>query len=130
MYVEILIQTALVKSVTSVLLLSLIVLCLCLGNSASQLQKKITEQHAEESANRHIRYYTDCKAFNRSIRRGLVEAELDLPPKNTPVPSYQWFQAVYAEDVLLRLDEVKAAITSTFGRVLKMDSTKKVTSTK
>ncbi|CAH3183649.1 unnamed protein product, partial [Porites evermanni] len=34
---------------------------------------------------------------------------------------------VYCRDVLSRLEEVKAYITSTFGSVLKIDSTKKVT---
>lgn len=77
-----------------------------LGNSASQLQKKISEQHAEEWANKHLRYYTDCQTFKQSITRGLVEADFKAPPKFTPVPGYQWFQDVYAEDVLLRVDEV------------------------
>ena len=44
----------------------------------------------------------------------------------TLVPKGPWFLAVYVRDVLSRLDEVKAKITSTFGSVLKMESTKKV----
>ncbi|KAM6906791.1 uncharacterized protein PEZ65_017941 [Lycodopsis pacificus] len=44
-----------------------------------------------------------------------------------PLPSPVWLLTVYGYDVLTRLDEYKARITSTFGSILKMDSTKKVT---
>ncbi|XP_016333324.1 uncharacterized protein LOC107681530 [Sinocyclocheilus anshuiensis] len=42
------------------------------------------------------------------------------------VPKHRWLMQVYAQDVLQRLDEMKATITSQYGRILKMDSTKKV----
>ncbi len=42
------------------------------------------------------------------------------------LPKPKWLLAVYARDVLGRLHEVKAKITSVLGCVLKMDSTKKV----
>ncbi|XP_026110190.1 uncharacterized protein LOC113083135 [Carassius auratus] len=42
------------------------------------------------------------------------------------IPKHRWLMQVYAQDVLQRLDEVKATITSQYGRILKMDSTKKV----
>ena len=45
-----------------------------------------------------------------------------MPPVPTPV----WLLTVYSYDVLSRLDEVKARVTSIFGSILKMDSTKKV----
>ncbi|XP_064820251.1 uncharacterized protein LOC135538214 [Oncorhynchus masou masou] len=44
-----------------------------------------------------------------------------------PVPSPVLLLTVYSRDVLSRLDEVKARVTSIFGSILKMDSTKKVT---
>ncbi|XP_046887325.1 uncharacterized protein LOC124474908 [Hypomesus transpacificus] len=44
-----------------------------------------------------------------------------------PVPSPVWLLTVYSMDVLSRLDEVEARVTSVFGSILKMDSTKKVT---
>lgn len=43
------------------------------------------------------------------------------------MPSPVWLLTVYSHDVLSRLDEVKARVTSVFGSILKMDSTKKVT---
>ncbi|XP_076856704.1 uncharacterized protein LOC143510799 [Brachyhypopomus gauderio] len=44
-----------------------------------------------------------------------------------PVPTPKWLLTVYAQDVLSRLEETKARVTSIYGAVLKMDSTKKVT---
>lgn len=46
------------------------------------------------------------------------------PPPFCPLP--QWFETVHANDVVGHLDELKSVITSTFGRILKLDSTKKV----
>ncbi|XP_041710039.1 solute carrier organic anion transporter family member 1C1-like [Coregonus clupeaformis] len=43
------------------------------------------------------------------------------------VPSPVWLLTVYSMDVLSRLAEVKARVTSVFRSILKMDSTKKVT---
>ncbi|XP_066553542.1 uncharacterized protein LOC136722123 [Amia ocellicauda] len=44
-----------------------------------------------------------------------------------PVPGPKWLLAVYDLDVLERLAEVKALVTSVFGSILKLDSTKKLT---
>ncbi|XP_051778746.1 uncharacterized protein LOC127526673 [Erpetoichthys calabaricus] len=44
----------------------------------------------------------------------------------TPVPGTKWLLSIYARVVASRLDETKARITSIFGSILKMDSTKKV----
>ncbi|KAK7139067.1 hypothetical protein R3I93_016250 [Phoxinus phoxinus] len=49
------------------------------------------------------------------------------PPQPPPVPQYAWLLMVYCHDILSRLEDVKARVTSVFGTVLKMDSTKKVT---
>jgi len=48
------------------------------------------------------------------------------PPPRSSVSSTVWLIAVYMRDVLMRLDELKAKITSTYGFILKMDLTKKV----
>lgn len=42
------------------------------------------------------------------------------------VPKPGWLMQVHAQDVLSRVDEVKASVTSLFGQVLKIDSTKNV----
>jgi len=43
------------------------------------------------------------------------------------IPSPKWFMACYVRDVYSRLDLLKAAATSVYGKVLKIGSTKKVT---
>ena len=97
------------------------------GNSSTQLQKKLTEQHREQWLQRTAHYLTDCQTFVEASKRQLVLApELDEPPSLPTLPKAGWLLTVYCRDVLSRLEEVKAYITSTFGSVLKIDSTKKV----
>ncbi|XP_056103250.1 uncharacterized protein LOC130082422 [Rhinichthys klamathensis goyatoka] len=43
-----------------------------------------------------------------------------------PVPTAKWLLSVHAEDIRSRYGELKARVTSVFGSILKMDSTKKV----
>lgn len=42
------------------------------------------------------------------------------------VPTNRWLMPVYTKDIMSRMDHIKARITSVFGSVLKMDSTKKI----
>ncbi|GFO46977.1 chemosensory receptor c [Plakobranchus ocellatus] len=50
----------------------------------------------------------------------------DCPPYH-PSPLPKWLLSVYVTDVFSRLEELKSATTSTLGKILKMDSTKRVT---
>ncbi|XP_035858117.1 uncharacterized protein LOC116056487 [Sander lucioperca] len=61
----------------------------------------------------------------RTLGNGLLTFQ--EPPAPVEVPSYKWLLTVYSKDILTRLDDIKAAITSTYGSILKMDSTKKIT---
>lgn len=98
-----------------------------LGNGPHQLYKSITEQHNERYLQQSISYLTECKGFVKASASWLVDRpSLSRPPAMPAVPKFQWLLSVYCQDVLQRVDEVKASITSVFGRVLKMDSTKKV----
>ncbi|KAK5611523.1 hypothetical protein CRENBAI_015476 [Crenichthys baileyi] len=56
---------------------------------------------------------------------GSVSKQSAPPPPMPPVPSPVGLLTVYGYDVVTRLEEYKARITSTFGSILKMDSTKK-----
>lgn len=95
-----------------------------LGNSVTQLHKKLMEQHGEAWMQRVLQYLTACEPFAKS---SLVQPPVFHEPTPLPaIPKPKWLLAVYARDVLGRLHEVKAKITSVFGSVLKMDSTKKV----
>jgi hypothetical protein len=77
------------------------------------MAKKLMEQHL-----------TDAKAFTLASKSGLIQRpKFEEPPRWPAVPSYEWLLHIYAMDVMSRIEDVKAAITSTFGEVLKMDST-------
>ncbi|XP_028297501.1 uncharacterized protein LOC114459443 [Gouania willdenowi] len=61
------------------------------------------------------------------MEKGLISPVTFPPtPAMLTVPKHRWLMQVYAQDVLQRLEEIKAAITSQLGRILKMDSMKKV----
>lgn len=98
-----------------------------LGNSSSQIQRKLQERHAEVWLHKTVQYLTDCKGIASAVRSGLILPVRYEPVPTMPhVPKHRWLMQVYAQDVLQRLDEIKASITSLYGRILKMDSTKKV----
>ncbi|XP_070403005.1 uncharacterized protein [Nothobranchius furzeri] len=95
-----------------------------LGNSATQLCNTLREQHSDAWMRRAIQYLGVCEQF---LALGTTRGQIAPPPQMPPVPSPVWLLTIYGYDVLMRLDEFKARITSTFGSILKMDSTKKVT---
>ncbi len=94
-----------------------------LGNSASKINKKIREQHAEDWLRRTASYLSACLPFSTSQ---LVRYVADAPPVMPSLPQPRWLMTVFVKDVFTRLDEIKAKVTSTYGDVLKLDSTKKV----
>ncbi|KAL2098015.1 hypothetical protein ACEWY4_007222 [Coilia grayii] len=98
-----------------------------LGNSSSQLQKQLEEQHVEVWLQRELQFLTDCSGITQAVSAGLVApVAIGAMPVMLPVPKHRWLMQVYSQDVLGRLDEQKASITSLFGRVLKIDPTKKI----
>ena len=98
-----------------------------LGNSPTQLQRQLEEQHADRWMARTLHYLSNCDHFAKAQQSGLLtQVTFDDPPPALVVPKYGWIQTVYCNDVQCRAEDIKASITSTFGKVLKMDSTKKV----
>ncbi len=96
------------------------------GNSSSYLQSAIEEAHSEEWARQTIRYLSDCEHHMKKSTFTPSAAPYPPPPPFRPLPLAQWFETVHSNDILSHLDEMKGVITSTYGRILKMDSTKKV----
>lgn len=95
-----------------------------LGNSPTRLVRQLRENHSEEWLKRVCRYLGACSAF--VAQPSLLPVTFQDPPQPVTIPTHRWILAVYGRDILSRLDHIKARITSTFGTVLKMDSTKKV----
>ena len=95
-----------------------------LGNSPARLVKQLKENHGEEMLNRLAHYLGECGNF--VDRPSLFPVVCQEPPEPIAVPTSSWLLSVYGRDILSRLDHIKASITSTFGSILKMDSTKQV----
>ncbi|CAB1435053.1 unnamed protein product [Pleuronectes platessa] len=98
------------------------------GNSSSYLQQALEEVHSEEWGRRTVEYLSDCKLHSR--RNALTQYEpaaYGQPPTYRTLPLAQWFERVHVNEILGHLDEMKGVITSTYGRILKLDSTKKIT---
>ena len=99
-----------------------------LGNSSSAICKEVEEEHSEAFLNNLQMYLANYKDFKTSAEKGLIKLPPFVEPPTSPtVPRHRWFMKVYQLDVLQRIDYIKASITSTFGRILKIDSTKKIT---
>ncbi|XP_051788181.1 uncharacterized protein LOC127529213 [Erpetoichthys calabaricus] len=101
-------------------------MCECmLGNGANRLRRYLLEEHTRSWMLRSKKYLF---AFAKFITSGAEpSATPPLPPRMTPVPGAKWLLSVYTREVASRLEETKARITSIFGSILKMNSTKKVT---
>ena len=96
------------------------------GNSSTQLEK-VSEQHRETWLQHVAKYLTDCQTCVAAAKRNLVVLpQFEQVPPCPSVPKAKWLLTVYCRDVMTRLEDVKASITSTFGTLLKIDSTKKV----
>ncbi|CAM4652090.1 unnamed protein product [Leuciscus chuanchicus] len=94
-----------------------------LGNSPARLAKQLKENHGEEWLDRLAHCMGECAAFvDCPISLPVVFQE---PPEPFEVPTSKWLLTVYGKDIVSRLDHIKAGITSTFGTILKIDSTKK-----
>ncbi|XP_056328978.1 uncharacterized protein LOC130241304 isoform X1 [Danio aesculapii] len=96
-----------------------------LGNSATSAYRSLCVRHREKWIAQTTHYlsvvgkFPDCTTDPSSLAARL--------PQMVPVPCPAWLLSVYAKDVLTRLPELKARVTSIYGTILKMDSTKKVT---
>ncbi len=105
-----------------------------LGNSSALLHHSLEEMHSEAWLRKLLLYLTDCEQHKSNVREGIMRTFLPsgsqqyLPPPPYPgTHTYKWLLACYTQDVLARLEEVKGQITSVYGSILKIDSTKKIT---
>lgn len=96
-----------------------------LGNSTTMLYHKLCEQHSEDWMERTLHYLSVCDRFQGTTTT--TTRSITPPPPMPPVPTAKWLLSVHAEDVRSRYSELKARVTSVFGSILKMDSTKQVT---
>ena len=98
-----------------------------LGNSPTALRNTVHELHSKEWLRSHLDYLGNCERH----RNSLISLNVPLPEYKQPVPpppfpKYKWFLSAYVRDVWSRMEELLAAATSTYGSILKIDSTKKI----
>ena len=95
------------------------------GNSSSQLRAYLVEHHtAEWMRQSNLFQHT----YDKFVVSGVQVPALPLLPKMEPVPTSGWLLDTYTRESFSRIDELRAKVTSTFGSILKLDSTKKVRS--
>ncbi len=98
-----------------------------LGNSPSALCNNLLEVHTEEWLRRQLHYLSDCVRHQAGHQRmGVTAPEYAMVEPFPKFPTAWWFLSVYVKDMWSRLPSLMAALTSTYGRILKIDSTKKV----
>ncbi|XP_062399917.1 uncharacterized protein LOC134089490 [Sardina pilchardus] len=97
------------------------------GKNIRQFQTQLEEQHTESWLQKQILFLTDFRRLMQAVASGLKTPIMlgDLPTM-LPVPKHRWLMQAYSQDLLCRLEETKASITSQFGRILKMDSAKRI----
>ncbi|XP_057213319.1 uncharacterized protein LOC130568463 [Triplophysa rosa] len=94
-----------------------------LGNSATALYRHLCVRHKEHWLSQSALYLSVLKTF---VTQDTDPSRLVAPlPQMVPVPGPSWLLSVYTKDVLTRLPELKARVTSVCGSILKTDSTKK-----
>ncbi|KAJ8010710.1 hypothetical protein DPEC_G00077940 [Dallia pectoralis] len=96
-----------------------------LGNSPACLVTQLRENHGEEWLDRLADYMGECVTY--ANRPSLFPVMFQEPPEPVDVPSRRWLLSVYGRDLISRIDHIQSSITSTFGSILKMASTKKIT---
>ncbi|XP_063065514.1 uncharacterized protein LOC134457428 [Engraulis encrasicolus] len=95
------------------------------SNGPARLAKQLRESHGEERLTRLARYLGECT--DHVERPSLLPQACLEPPEASDVPTSQWLLSAYGRDILSRLDHIRASITSTFGTILHVTSTKKIT---
>lgn len=95
-----------------------------LGNSSTSVYRNLCVRHREHWIAQTTHFLSVIGKFpDYATDPSSLAAQL---PQMVPVPCPGWLLSVYAKDVLTRLPELKARVTSIYGTILKMDSTKKV----
>ncbi len=94
-----------------------------LGNSPARLVRQLKKNHGEEWLNRLAHYLGECADF--VDRPSLNPVVCQEPPEPIDIPTSRWLLSIYGRDILSRIGHIKASITSIFGNILKMDSTKR-----
>ena len=96
-----------------------------LRSSSMPLQNNILELHSEEWSRHCLWYMSDCERHKRGCQLlNLNPVEYYNAPPLCSLPTYKCLLACYVKDVWDCLPLLKASMTSVYGEILKIDSTK------
>ncbi|XP_028300700.1 uncharacterized protein LOC114462201 [Gouania willdenowi] len=95
-----------------------------LGNSATRLYTFLREEHTRAWMTRCVHY---MHAYRQFTMPNVERPPPAMYPQMDPVPGPQWILAAHGNHCYGRIEEMQASITSVYGSILKMDSTKKIT---
>lgn len=98
-----------------------------MGNSPTSIHTLINLVHSDSYIKLSVMYLEDVKRHQAALKMHCCPAATysEVPPM-TPVPTPKWFLSAYVHDVMFRKDTLKGSITSAFGEIIKIDSTKKI----
>ena len=91
-----------------------------IGNSHFALQNNLREIFFTEYLFKSLKHKSGLQKFQQQPPVYKIVESF----KN--VPTYKWFIYAYVKDVCSRSDCLKASLTSVFGDIIKIDSTKKI----
>ncbi|TWW53258.1 hypothetical protein D4764_0220150 [Takifugu flavidus] len=95
--------------------------------SQAILQQLDLEHRSEFRVILTRRYACDIRVIRQLRERGLGNSPSRIILQLKENHSEEWLQRVARQDILNRLEDIKAKITSVYGCILKMDSTKTIT---
>ena len=99
-----------------------------LGNSSTAVFNNIHELHTNEWLLRHTAYLSDCERHKKGLESFYLPVpQYDEAPLPLKFPTPRWFASMFVRDIMKRMPELLAAATSIYGKVLKINSTKKIT---
>ena len=97
------------------------------GNTMTKVWRQVQENHCQVYLNKKDLYTTLLDCLNKP--GGIVPAlghRFKPPPKRRELPSPKLLRLAFMMSEADNIQDYRAQIMSTFGRVLKFDSTKKV----
>ncbi|KAK7926306.1 hypothetical protein WMY93_008616 [Mugilogobius chulae] len=83
-------------------------------------EKLLREQYEEGWIRKQLQFTTAIKSSAGAVSFD----DRDMPTTMPSFPKHAWFMQVYIQDALSRMEEIKASITSLFGQVLAIDTSK------
>ena len=94
------------------------------GNTPTALMEILNENHTAKWTDHCFAYLTACK---RHAAKFITDMVYESPDPLSPLPEAAWLRSAYIKETSRRLEAMEDEMSSTFGSILKIDSTIKIT---